>query len=194
MYLKLTRPDISKYFGQSTADGIQFQFRSIKKDADRIRQVADEGGDVASLPLAGVSGGPSVLSTPTKASPTKGTPSKSGGRKRKAPIVKDETAVDDSDPEVASVHDWSDVGDVGTPTKKTTASAKRAKTTPSAASSLAPATTYNDEIVKADPETELAEIASIFGNPTPSAGRSSNTPADNGYGSYPSYAGYGDEI
>ncbi|KJZ80530.1 hypothetical protein HIM_00380 [Hirsutella minnesotensis 3608] len=30
--------NIAKYFGQSTADGIQFQFRGIKRDAEKLRQ------------------------------------------------------------------------------------------------------------------------------------------------------------
>lgn len=55
--------DIAKYFGQSTADGIQFQFRTIKKDADHLRQVHNSGGDVANcLPLG----------TPTKSVRTPG--------------------------------------------------------------------------------------------------------------------------
>ncbi|EQL00973.1 hypothetical protein OCS_03315 [Ophiocordyceps sinensis CO18] len=39
--------DIAKYFGQSTPDGIQFQFRGIKHDADKLRAVEAAGGDVA---------------------------------------------------------------------------------------------------------------------------------------------------
>ncbi|KJK84932.1 hypothetical protein H633G_11244, partial [Metarhizium anisopliae BRIP 53284] len=39
------KTNIAKYFGQSTADGIQFQFRGIKKDADQLRQTHSSGGD-----------------------------------------------------------------------------------------------------------------------------------------------------
>ncbi|KID77501.1 hypothetical protein MBR_03820, partial [Metarhizium brunneum ARSEF 3297] len=41
------KTNIAKYFGQSTADGIQFQFRGIKKDADQLRQTHSSGGDAA---------------------------------------------------------------------------------------------------------------------------------------------------
>uniref|UniRef100_A0A0B7KRJ8 Uncharacterized protein n=2 Tax=Bionectria ochroleuca TaxID=29856 RepID=A0A0B7KRJ8_BIOOC len=72
--------NISQHLGQSTPDGIQFQFRTIKKDADHLRKVKAAGGDVANcLPSAG-SGG-SVTSTPTKRTPSKATPSK-GSRPR----------------------------------------------------------------------------------------------------------------
>ncbi|KAL0943874.1 uncharacterized protein CTRU02_201761 [Colletotrichum truncatum] len=71
------KKDIAKFFGESTADGIQFQFRSIKKDADSLKQTANSGGNPATaLNLSG--GGPSsALSTPRKATPSK--PRASGG-------------------------------------------------------------------------------------------------------------------
>lgn len=37
--------DIAKYFGQSTADGIQFQFRAIKTDAQLMKQAVNKGQD-----------------------------------------------------------------------------------------------------------------------------------------------------
>ncbi|KAH8733360.1 hypothetical protein BGZ61DRAFT_528665 [Ilyonectria robusta] len=69
--------NIAKYFGQSTADGIQFQFRTIKKDAEQLRQVESEGGNVANcLSIgAGSSIGPS---TPSKPTPSRGAGSRSG--------------------------------------------------------------------------------------------------------------------
>jgi hypothetical protein len=65
--VKWNYKDIAKYFGQSTGDGIQFQFRTIKKDADRLREAADNGGDVANCLDLG--GGSSVMSTPSKSTP-----------------------------------------------------------------------------------------------------------------------------
>lgn len=57
--------EIHKYFRDSTPDGIQFQFRAIKRDADALRQ----GKEPAT---------PSSSSTPK-------TPRTTGGRKRGAP-------------------------------------------------------------------------------------------------------------
>ncbi|PNY26084.1 Uncharacterized protein TCAP_03981 [Tolypocladium capitatum] len=78
------RKNIAKYFGQSTADGIQFQFRSIKKDADTLRNVERAGGDVANCLVNSVG---SAVTTPSKA----GTPSRGNrsgtGRKRTHPVL-----------------------------------------------------------------------------------------------------------
>ncbi|KAG5916727.1 hypothetical protein E4U42_007527 [Claviceps africana] len=60
--------NIAKYFGQSTADGIQFQFRAYKKDAETLRAVHSAGGDVANcLPLSTL---PATPSKPTPSRPT----------------------------------------------------------------------------------------------------------------------------
>ncbi|WYZ38752.1 hypothetical protein EsH8_III_000666 [Colletotrichum jinshuiense] len=64
--VKWNYKDIAKFFGESTADGIQFQFRGIKKDAESLKQTANNGGNPAtalSLPASGTS---SVASTPRK--------------------------------------------------------------------------------------------------------------------------------
>ncbi|KAG6000805.1 hypothetical protein E4U21_005003 [Claviceps maximensis] len=58
--------NIAKYFGQSTADGIQFQFRAYKKDAEKLRAVHSAGGDVANcLPLS------TLTTTPSKPTPSR---------------------------------------------------------------------------------------------------------------------------
>ncbi|KAG6236850.1 hypothetical protein E4U25_003274 [Claviceps purpurea] len=60
------KKNIAKYFGQSSADGIQFQFRAYKKDAETLRAVHTSGGDVANcLPLS------SVTNTPSKSTPSR---------------------------------------------------------------------------------------------------------------------------
>ncbi|CAI4210402.1 unnamed protein product [Parascedosporium putredinis] len=51
--------DICKYFGESTPDGIQFQFRTIKKDAASLKAAADGGKN----PATAVSFGPSTPSS-----------------------------------------------------------------------------------------------------------------------------------
>ncbi|CAJ0554211.1 Ff.00g127230.m01.CDS01 [Fusarium sp. VM40] len=80
----IDKNNIAKYFGQSTTDGIQFQFRTIKKDAENLRQTANEGGDVANCLNLGIGSGPNGLSTPSKPTPARGAGSRSGkGSKRK---------------------------------------------------------------------------------------------------------------
>ncbi|KAK0392422.1 hypothetical protein NLU13_1917 [Sarocladium strictum] len=76
--------EIAKYFGQSTADGIQFQFRTIKKDAEKLRQVQSQGGDVASALTSELQSGsvtPSAV-TPSKATPRRRAPASGSVRKR----------------------------------------------------------------------------------------------------------------
>ncbi|CRK35590.1 hypothetical protein BN1708_001236, partial [Verticillium longisporum] len=54
-------PEIARMFGSSTADGIQFQFRAIKQDANTLRATVNSGGNPASV----LSLGPgSTASTP----------------------------------------------------------------------------------------------------------------------------------
>ncbi|SPO00629.1 uncharacterized protein DNG_03378 [Cephalotrichum gorgonifer] len=79
-------PDICKYFGDSTPDGIQFQFRSIKKDAQALKAASDSGED-PSTAVSFTAGTPSKR-TPAKSTPgtTPATARSTGGRKRKASI------------------------------------------------------------------------------------------------------------
>ncbi|KAM0235783.1 hypothetical protein ACHAPO_005568 [Fusarium lateritium] len=80
----IDKNNIAKYFGQSTTDGIQFQFRTIKKDAEALRQTANNGGDVASCLNLGTGAGPN---TPSKPTPARGQAGRSGkGSKRKSPL------------------------------------------------------------------------------------------------------------
>lgn len=81
--------DIAKYFGQSTADGIQFQFRTIKKDAEALRQTANDGGDVANCLSLGVGSSSLAPGTPSKPTPSRSQPgSRSGkGAKRKVAVA-----------------------------------------------------------------------------------------------------------
>ncbi|PSR90762.1 hypothetical protein BD289DRAFT_452147 [Coniella lustricola] len=73
--LKLNYKEIHKYFGDSTPDGIQFQFRAIKKDAENMRKGIDPSGKG--------SAGESTPVTPKSAVPK--TPRTAGSRKRSAP-------------------------------------------------------------------------------------------------------------
>ncbi|KAJ4414846.1 hypothetical protein N0V82_007694 [Gnomoniopsis sp. IMI 355080] len=70
---------IHKYFGDSTPDGIQFQFRGIKKDAENLRQ----GKGVSAAPST--PGGDSGKNAPK-------TPRTTGGRKRAATSTGKSTA------------------------------------------------------------------------------------------------------
>ncbi|RGP73776.1 hypothetical protein FLONG3_6197 [Fusarium longipes] len=80
----IDKNNIAKYFGQSTADGIQFQFRTIKKDAEALRQTANNGGDVAGCLSLGTGSGPAGPNTPSRATSARGQGSRSTkGSKRK---------------------------------------------------------------------------------------------------------------
>ncbi|ROT39131.1 hypothetical protein SODALDRAFT_323578 [Sodiomyces alkalinus F11] len=59
--------EVARIFGSSTPDGIQFQFRSIKKDADAMRTAADNGDDPAKALNIG-----SAFSTPSRKRSTPG--------------------------------------------------------------------------------------------------------------------------
>lgn len=45
--LKLNFKEIAKFFGESTAQGLEFQFRSVKANARKLQEVANAGGDTA---------------------------------------------------------------------------------------------------------------------------------------------------
>ncbi|KAF4509667.1 hypothetical protein G6O67_003813 [Ophiocordyceps sinensis] len=100
--------NIAKYFGQSTPDGIQFQFRGIKHDADKLRAVEAAGGDVANcLQGGGVS---TPFSTPSKPTPARGTGTGSRRKRIRYDVDKDD---DDAD---GPVENWSDRDE--TPSKR----------------------------------------------------------------------------
>ncbi|KAI6782897.1 uncharacterized protein J7T54_002056 [Emericellopsis cladophorae] len=176
------RSNIAKYFGGSTGDGIQFQFRGIKKDADKIRNIADEGGDPNSVPLIGLgAAGASAQSTPSRGprgGAARATPSTAGGRKRK---IKEETPVKAelvSDDEFSSGVNYEEIDREETPSKRMrgpattprTAASARKNGTPSrraasqaadtiATSAAAAGSSNSDE----EPRTYMAP-KSIFGD------------------------------
>ncbi|PFH55438.1 hypothetical protein XA68_18311 [Ophiocordyceps unilateralis] len=90
----IDKNNIAKYFGQSTPDGIQFQFRSIKRDAEHLRKTEAEGGQVATC----LTGSPAA-STPSRATPSRrSATTASGGRKRgRRAAVKHVSSDDDDD-------------------------------------------------------------------------------------------------
>ncbi|WXC62635.1 hypothetical protein SNK03_008470 [Fusarium graminearum] len=93
----IDKNNIAKYFGQSTTDGIQFQFRTIKKDAEALRQTANNGGDVAGCLNLGTGAGPN---TPSKPTPARSQVSRSGkGSKRKSSLPVHPIKRSDSDDE-----------------------------------------------------------------------------------------------
>ncbi|KAF7534526.1 hypothetical protein G7Z17_g13350 [Cylindrodendrum hubeiense] len=128
----IDKNNIAKYFGQSTADGIQFQFRTIKKDAEQLRQVESEGGNVANcLSIgAGSSMGPS---TPSKPTPSRGAGSRSGAtsKRSRATVVSTFIKRSGSDEEDDDIN-FSELDDTPSKRIKTTGPARSAKShTPS---------------------------------------------------------------
>ncbi|KAK2059540.1 hypothetical protein LY76DRAFT_592223 [Colletotrichum caudatum] len=75
------KKEIAKFFGESTTDGIQFQFRSIKKDAESLKQTANSGGNPATALNLPASATSSAVSTPRKPrTPSTKTRVSGGGR------------------------------------------------------------------------------------------------------------------
>lgn len=153
--------DIAKYFGQSTADGIQFQFRGIKKDADLLRKVENDGGDVANCLNLG-SGSGSVTSTPSKPTAARATGSRTGtgtGRKRtrKIDIIK-RSSSDEEEDDIVDIDNWSEHEDTPTKKPKTGAFPGQRNGTPSrTAAAKATATIEASALLEASdsqPETE----------------------------------------
>ncbi|KAF6841644.1 hypothetical protein CPLU01_00316 [Colletotrichum plurivorum] len=98
------KEDIAKFFGESTADGIQFQFRSIKKDADSLKHTANSGGNPATVLSLTGAGPSSAHSTPRKPArtPSSKTPRASGGGRstvKKQPVIKTQPMSDEEDAE-----------------------------------------------------------------------------------------------
>jgi hypothetical protein len=157
-------PDIAKYFGQSTADGIQFQFRGIKKDADRLREVHSAGGDVAGC-LSIQQGVSSVGNTPTKAARTP------TGRKRgRAPRRSSSTEPSDNEPDLSDEETPSkrpSKHPVAPPPARRTGTPRRAAERASATIATSAQTDGSDvEIVVKE------EYMSIFGDPAAAAASS----------------------
>lgn len=95
------------YFGQSTADGIQFQFRSIKKDAETLRKIVKDGGSVAeSFDMCGTPGSTPAPTPGSRRRVATGTNTKKGRKPVGRKLDTDDEANDDS-------------SDQETPSKKT---------------------------------------------------------------------------
>ena len=141
--------DIATYFGQSTGDGIQFQFRSIKKDADNLRKTVAEGGDPLNCPITtdpkAANGTPSKTPSRARVTPSKTAARAVGSAKRaRATPSKHMSSEDDKDDDDEN-EDWSG-RDIDTPTKRPKmAAASRRTATPGRQA----ATAANDTIAQA---------------------------------------------
>lgn len=158
--------DIAKYFGQSTADGIQFQFRTIKKDADLLRQTANEGGDVANCLSVG---GGSTVTTPSK--PTlsrRGGGSRSGAgskRSRKQSIKISSSDDEDDDMDEMDFEAWEAQDD--TPSKRTKTGPTQAQK--AATPSRRAAAKARDTIADASARLQSSESPPEIATPTVAA-------------------------
>lgn len=155
--------DIAKYFGQSTADGIQFQFRGIKKDADLLRQTERNGGDVANC--LDISGGTSAMSTPCKPTPTRPRAPRSTGKgsKRKPPTTFIKRSDTDDEDEKEECDDWSDKDDSPSKRTKTGALPGQRNGTPSRRAAVRAVATIAD----ASAQLQDNEVLSDFEAPAP---------------------------
>ncbi|KAI9158720.1 hypothetical protein HJFPF1_06718 [Paramyrothecium foliicola] len=182
--------NIAKYFGQSTADGIQFQFRTIKKDADLLRQTELAGGDVANC--LDIGGGTSVTNTPSKPTPTRprggGRSTGKAKRKQQTTFIK-RTSSDEEDQDGDDNEDWSDKDESPSKRTKTGALPGQKNGTPSRRAAVKAVATIADssaqlqdsEAAASDYEAAPSPVrhlpappstvapTSIFGNVTPRA-------------------------
>lgn len=180
MRLTFIFTDISKYFGQSTPDGVQFQFRTIKKDADHLRRVEAAGGDVANC-LASVigSGTGAACSTPVRQHAPRhprgsgtGSTARRGTAKRPAPgsfIKRSDSDIEDDDDDDATIssENWSAKDVDVTPSKrpKIEPTPRKQKNTPSRhAATKASATIAADSQQIDDDDSDEPAPLSIFGN------------------------------
>ncbi|KAF4970666.1 hypothetical protein FZEAL_9991 [Fusarium zealandicum] len=168
----IDKNNIAKYFGQSTADGIQFQFRTIKKDAEALRQTANDGGDVANC-LALGAGTSMAPGTPSKPTPTRSQPgSRSGkGAKRKVAVpvpspIKRSMSDDESYDEDINYSDMDN-----TPSKRTKTTGRPARgSTPSRSAAVKAAATIADASAQLqNSESPADEVATPTGPVAPAS-------------------------
>lgn len=104
--------EIARIFGSSTPDGIQFQFRSIKKDADAMRTAADNGEDPAKALNLG-----SSVTTPRSKRLASGVPGSGASSRASGPGSRKRTKVHHAAPPASDGDDDEDTF-VETPTKQ----------------------------------------------------------------------------
>ncbi|KAJ4141269.1 hypothetical protein NW768_000479 [Fusarium equiseti] len=170
----IDKNNIAKYFGQSTADGIQFQFRTIKKDAEALRQTANNGGDVASCLNLGVGAGPNTPSKPTPSRGAQTTRSGKGSKRKSAlpihPIKRSASDDEDEDDDM----NWDELDN--TPSKRTKTTGRGV--TPSRTAARKAAATI------ADASAQYQDSESPYEDPVPTP-----VPAITGQAGYAGTAG-----
>ncbi|KAH6892160.1 hypothetical protein B0T10DRAFT_457878 [Thelonectria olida] len=158
---KIDRRNIAKYFGQSTADGIQFQFRQIKRDAQELRDVERNGGNVAGCLNLGA-GSNLVPTTPSKSTAARSVGgSRSTGKRSRVTPASSFIKRSESDEEDEDEADFSGMDE--TPSKRT-------KTTGRAAQSRTPsrkAATKANATIAAAAQRESSASPEDMPTPTP---------------------------
>ncbi|KAK1688102.1 hypothetical protein BDP55DRAFT_726981 [Colletotrichum godetiae] len=176
------KKEIAKFFGESTADGIQFQFRGIKKDAESLKQTANSGGNPASaLTLTG--GTNSNVSTPRKPrTPSSKVRASGGGRSttaKKTMPIKIDPVTDDDDDEGDDAVDYNVLEDTPSKTRvhnvidgrvTKNKAAPRRSATPSRAATIAAAATIAQsaavDLTTSDSEVDTPNNTSGYELPT----------------------------
>jgi hypothetical protein len=166
------KPNIAKYFGQSTPDGIQFQFRGIKKDADLLRQTHADGGNVANC--LDIPGGSSLPATPSKQTMPRRGGSRSGGTgrgKRKPPVTFIKRSSSDDEEEPEECEDWSDKDETPSKRAKTGELPGQRNGTPSRRAAVKAVDTI------ADASAKLQDVEVISDSETPVSTAPARAPA-----------------
>ncbi|KAL2023946.1 hypothetical protein VTK56DRAFT_723 [Thermocarpiscus australiensis] len=115
--VKLDYKEIHKFFGESTPDGLEFQFRGIKRSAEVLREAAASGNSpvAAFAEHVGKGSAAKASTTPKPATPTssrrnRATPARSGGSAKRRKVIKAEFTDDEDSPD--ENYDEKDTSDV----------------------------------------------------------------------------------
>ncbi|GJC93579.1 hypothetical protein ColKHC_02405 [Colletotrichum higginsianum] len=185
---QVDKPDweIAKFFGESTTDGIQFQFRGIKKDAESLKQTANSGGNPATALNLPASATSSAFSTPRKPrTPSTKTRVSGGGRSTTAKKTKQvrPVAVSEEDDEEDEEIDYNEVEDTpsksrvrdrildGRVSKNTHTPNPRRSVTPSRAATIAAAANIAQaaavDLTTSDSDANTSDNAAGYDTPAP---------------------------
>ncbi|KAK6219883.1 hypothetical protein QIS74_05385 [Colletotrichum tabaci] len=180
------KKEIAKFFGESTTDGIQFQFRGIKKDAESLKQTANSGGNPATALNLPASATSSAFSTPRKPrTPSTKTRVSGGGRSTTAKKTKQvrPVAVSEEDDEEDEEIDYNEVEDTpsksrvrdrildGRVSKNTHTPNPRRSATPSRAATIAAAANIAQaaavDLTTSDSDANTSDNAAGYDTPAP---------------------------
>ncbi len=176
-------PDIAKYYGESTPQGIEFQFRTIRKDAKALREGVDKGesplairrnvapspaGRKRKAPAAAAVAAATAAAGPSNATNGRGNASAAartpGKRARTIDLISDE---DDNAASEEIDYDQLDLTPISTPSRNATSATFRAGAASQSAAGAAPFTPSMTGAYAADATPALSTGATPVGQESP---------------------------